>query len=390
MDPPEPPAVRYFYSKTVAQNLSFLYRVISLPDQQTCRCYPEARGWPILTMTEEELERNLLQLRPEEVTIHNASGAVSFPDYDEFRNWQLGRSVYFCRGGERTYGIVVGKFVWRSAIAESSPASSLRLLALIRQRTNELILSSEVTELYFDNGDLAKNREDVYIQGISLVGIVATLIANVTYVASTTPPRGLNSSRNGIAFASYLVVPKVFLFFNAVAFYASVLSVVLMTALIPIYGTAGEWGAIFLSSSVPAILSLVSCYVAFMISTWAIMDSVIMPVGTTLMGIVMVIYIRCWAVELMRGHVERSLHIHPLTSPWKWYLERGRGETMVQRLPGRLGRFRDSFKTLREILEPAVWRHQLLGLGLHSRGIPVHKLQHLFGKNASSCITAES
>lgn len=36
MDPPEPPAVRYFYSKTVAQNLSFLYRVIRLPDQQTC------------------------------------------------------------------------------------------------------------------------------------------------------------------------------------------------------------------------------------------------------------------------------------------------------------------------------------------------------------------
>lgn len=339
-------------------------------------------------MTEEELERNLVLLRPDDATIHDALGAVSFPDYDEFRNWQLGRGVYFRRGGERTYGIVVGKFVWRSAIAESSSAS-LRLLALIRQRTNELFLSSEVTELHFDNGDLAKNREEVYIQGISLVGIVATLIANITYVSSTTPPRGLDSAQQGIAFASYLTVPKIFLLFNAVAFYASVLSVVLMTALIPIYGSAGEWGAIFLSSSVPAILSLVSCYVAFMISTWAVMDSVMIPLGSTLMGVVMVVYIRFWAVELMRGHVERTLHIHPVKSTWKWYLERG-GDVMVQRLPGRLARFRNSCKTLREMVEPAMWGHQLLGLNLHSHGIPGRKLQHLFGKNVPSSITAES
>ena len=119
---------------------------------------------------------------------------------------------------------------------ESLSASSLRLLARIRQRTDELILSSEVTELHFDNGDLAKNREEIYIQGIRLVGIVV----NVIYVASTTLPRGLDTSQNGIAFASDLVVPKIFLFLNAVAFYACVLSVVLMTALIPIFCTTGE------------------------------------------------------------------------------------------------------------------------------------------------------
>lgn len=344
-------------------------------------------------MTEEELQRNLLQLRPEDVTTHNTSSAVSFPDYEEFRNWQLGRSVYFRHSGECTYGIVVGKFIWRSTISESTSRSGLRLLALIRHRTNKLILSSEVTELHFDNGDMAKNREEVYIQGISLVGIVATLIANVTYVASATPPRGLDPSRQGVAFASYHVVPKVFLFFNAVAFYASVLSVVLMTALIPIYGTAGEWGAIFLSSSMPAILSLVSCYVAFMINTWAIMDSWVVPLGTTVMGVVMVVYIHFWAVELMRGHIERSLHIHPVVSPWKWYLERGDDALLQQSLPGRLARFRNSCKTLREIVEPFTWHHRLLGLGrLHSnREPPRCRLQLLFGKkNAASSLRAQT
>jgi hypothetical protein len=175
----------------------------------------------------------------------------------------------------------------------------------------------------------------------------------------------------------------VFLFFNAVAFYASVLSVVLMTALIPVYGTAGEWGAIFLSSSVPALLSLVSCYVAFMISTWAVMDSWAVPVGTTVMGVVMVVYIRFWAGELMRGHVESSLHIHPAISPWKWYLDRGG--------VSHLARFRNSCKTLREIVEPLTWNHPFLRLGtVHSDLPPCKLLQLLFGTHSAPCLPAQS
>ena len=359
------------------------------------RCFPEARGWPPLTMNEEDLERNFVLLQSRSICIHNpeecsSAGDVKFPNFDQFKEWQLGRSVYFRHSGERTYGIVVGRFVWLSSLVSIinnnnnlNPNPNLRLLVLIQKRTNKLILSSEVTDLEFDNGDMAKNREDVYIQGISLVGIVATLIANVTYVASVTPPRGLDAARDGVAFASHLSVPTIFLFFNAVAFYASVLSVVLMTALIPIYGTAGEWGAIFLSSSLPVILSLVSFYVAFMVSSWATMDSWGGPLGMSIMGVIMVLYIRFWAVELMHGHVDRSLHIYPKKSPWRWYLERG-GDALWQRLPGRLDRFRKSFRTLTEVVEPGMWQHQFLGLGLRSRGIANRRTNYLFRKSAES------
>lgn len=121
----------------------------------------------------------------------------------------------------------------------------------------------QVTDL--EAADQSVNKEEVYIQGISLISVVATLIANVAYLASLSPIRGIDESRQGVAVASNLPVPTVFLFFNAFAFYAAVLAVVLMTAFIPIYGTAGEWGAIFLSGSVPVVLSLVAFYVAYMV-----------------------------------------------------------------------------------------------------------------------------
>ena len=105
----------------------------------------------------------------------------------------------------------------------------------------------QVTDL--TASDQSVNKEEVYIHGISLISVVATLIANVAYLASVSPIRGIDESRQGVAVASYLAVPKVFLFFNAFAFYASVLAVVLMTAFIPIYGTAGEWAP----SSCPAL-----------------------------------------------------------------------------------------------------------------------------------------
>lgn len=351
------------------------------------RCFPEARGWPELTMTEEDLNKNFFLLQPDRIATDRSEectapvGDVKYPDYEEFKEWQLGRSIYFRHTGERTYGVVVGRFIWlRSTYSTSESPRNLRLLVLIQKRTNKLILSSDVSEVEFDNGDMAKNREEVYIQGISLVGIVATLIANVTYVAGVAPPRGYDPLNNGIAFASHLAIPTVFLFFNALAFYASVLSVVLMTALIPIYGTAGEWSAIFLSSSVPVILSLVSFYVAFMISAWSIMDSWEKPFGMTLMGIALVVYIRFWAVELMHGHVERTLHICPRMSPWEWYMKR-EGKNVGQRFPGRLGRFKESCRTLAEMVEPKMWQHQFLGLGLHSHAEAGQRTRVLFGKN---------
>lgn len=224
----------------------------------------------------------------------------------------------------------------------------------------------QVTDL--TASDQSVNKEEVYIHGISLISVVATLIANVAYLASVSPIRGIDESRQGVAVASYLPVPKVFLFFNAFSFYAAVLAVVLMTAFIPIYGTAGEWGAIFLSGSVPVVLSLVAFYVAYMVSAWAVLDSWGTSLGITLVGILMVVYVRFWAIELMHGNVDRNLQISPRSNPWDWYNSRLEdGEAIIEEVG-----VKESFspsetvarvveKVRQFVVSPTIWQLSVLG-----------------------------
>lgn len=248
-----------------------------------------------------------------------------------------------------------------------------------------------------------EEKEEVYIQGISLISVVATLIANVAYLASVDPIRGSEADprRQGVAIASRMPLPTVFLFFNAFAFYASVLAVVLMTAFIPIYGTAGEWGAIFLSGSVPVVLGLVAFYIAYMVSAWAVLDSWGTSLGLTLGGILMVVYVRVWAVGLMRGNVERHLQMKVRYSAWEWYKMRfeeeeeeeekqrigcgdklaNSGASIWQRV-SKTWRFGSS-SLRRFCFSPTIW--QLSVLGTVSETHKTHKkinlmFQHLEGK----------
>lgn len=186
-----------------------------------------------------------------------------------------------------------------------------------------------------------------------------------------SPIRGIDESRQGVAVASYLPIPKVFLFFNAFAFYAAVLAVVLMTAFIPIYGTAGEWGAIFLSGSVPVVLSLVAFYVAFMVSAWAVLDSWGTSLGISFVGVLMVVYVRFWAIELMHGNVDRELEISSRESAWDWYNGRlADGEGLLG-TDGGAGA-RESFslsekvsffveKVRQFVVSPTIWQLSVLG-----------------------------
>ncbi len=87
-------------------------------------------------------------------------------------------------------------------------------------------------------------------------------------------------------------------------------------------GTAGKWGAIFLSGSVPVVLSLVAFYIAYMVSAWATLDSWKTSLGITFVGILMVVYVRFWAIKLMHGNVDRDLQILSRSSAWDWYNSR--------------------------------------------------------------------
>ena len=248
-----------------------------------------------------------------------------------------------------------------------------------------------------------EEKEEVYIQGISLISVVATLIANVAYLASVDPIRGSEADpkRQGVAIASRMPLPTVFLFFNAFAFYASVLAVVLMTAFIPIYGTAGEWGAIFLSGSVPVVLGLVAFYIAYMASAWAVLDSWGTSLGLTLVGVLMVVYVRVWAVGLMRGNVERHLQMKARYSAWEWYKMRLEEEEEEEEKRRRLGgrqpanggasmwqqvskAWRSGSSSLRRFcFSPTIW--QLSVLGTVSETHKTHKkislmFHHLEGK----------
>ncbi|XP_024358976.1 uncharacterized protein [Physcomitrium patens] len=311
--PPRPPTTRYYYSNVVAKNISYIYRVVKEGDKFVCS--PEAGGWPRLILASSvEIQQNFKLLVDDDVVSkkfdpRQQPGQVRFPDLEELRlEWQVGSDVYFRYCDVMTPGKVAGRFIWR----QHGSSKKLRLVLLLQLPTNELILSS---------------------QGISLISVVAALIANVAYMASVSPIRGNDVSRHGVAVASYFAVPKVFLFFNAFAFYASVLAVVLMAAFIPIYGTAGEWGAIFLSGSAPVVLSLVAFYVAYMVSAWAVLDSWGTSLGITLVGVLMVVYMRFWATELMHGNIDTDLKVAPRSSPWDWYNSRLESGTEIVPVP---------------------------------------------------------
>ena len=135
-----------------------------------------------------------------------------------------------------------------------------------------------------------------------------------------------------------------------------------------IIGTAGEWGAIFLSGSVPVVLSLVAFYIAYMVSAWAVLDSWGTSLGITFVGILLVVYVRFWAIELMHGNVDRDLEMSSRSSPWDWYhsrLEDGDGIVVE---PG----IRESFSPLETVgravakvrqfmASPTIWHLSVLG-----------------------------
>ena len=147
-EPPHPPTIRYYYSNVVAKNVSYIYRVVQQGDMLVC--YPEAQGWPRLTLAStEELEKNFKLLVDHEIAStkpHLASepGQVRFPGLEELRwQWQVGADVYFRHCDVRTPGKVVGRFVWRTAGGRAWERP-LRLVLLLQLPTNELILSSQV------------------------------------------------------------------------------------------------------------------------------------------------------------------------------------------------------------------------------------------------------
>lgn len=128
--------------------MSYIYRVVQEQSDKLV-CYPEARGWPRLTLTSrEELEKNFTLLVDHEIFASTeegsgastAPGQVRFPDLQELRlQWQVGSDVSFRHCEVRTSGKVVGRFVWRGSL--------LRLVLLLQLPTNELVLSSQVRTL---------------------------------------------------------------------------------------------------------------------------------------------------------------------------------------------------------------------------------------------------
>ena len=146
--PPQPPTIRYYYNNVVAKNVSYIYRVVE--EGETLICYPEAKGWPRLTLSNtEELEKNFKLLVHHEIIskkpdLAAAPGQVRFPDLEELRSgWQVGADVFFRHCDVRTPGKVVGRFVWRTSTG-GGWERKLRLVLLLQLPTNELILSSQV------------------------------------------------------------------------------------------------------------------------------------------------------------------------------------------------------------------------------------------------------
>lgn len=154
-EPPPPPTIRYYYSNVVAKNVSYIYRVVEERDKLVC--YPEARGWPRLTLaSSEELEKNFKLLVDREIASTKSNlgsnapaGQVRFPDLEELQlDWQVGSDVCFRHCDVRTPGKVVGRFVWHTATGRGwFEQKQLRVVLLLQLPTNELILSSEVRSI---------------------------------------------------------------------------------------------------------------------------------------------------------------------------------------------------------------------------------------------------
>lgn len=329
LPPPCTPIVTYYYSRKTVDNICYIYRVVRRCKESAggrdFKCLPEAQGWPEMHITADELKMHFLKLHDDSIFSNSPQESqVLFPSLADLKKWQVGVAVCFSLYNVRTTGLVVGRFVWNGKVpaACSCPTTgvkskSLTLVLLLQTPTNKLLLSSEVVDLEIEDVEAMTTRGEVYIQGISLLAIVATLIANVTYLAMVNPPKGKEDGPEVLG-----AIPVTFTFFNSVAFYCSVLSVVVMTAFIPIFGTARQWGAIFLSGSMPVVVSLISFYIAFIISAWAVLDFWVKPLGITLLGCFMVLYVYIWAIQLMHGHIEHDLCIQLHMTPWEWYVKR--------------------------------------------------------------------
>ena len=166
-EPPPPPTVHYYYSNVVARNVSYIYRVVEDGDKRVC--YPEASGWPRLTLSSaEELEKNFKllvnhEIMSKEPDLATAPGQVRFPDMEELRlKWQVGSNVNFRHCDSRTPGKVVGRFVWRTSTGRGWE-QNLRLVLLLQLPTNELILSSQVPRSSTHNHDMMLERP-VFVQ----------------------------------------------------------------------------------------------------------------------------------------------------------------------------------------------------------------------------------
>jgi hypothetical protein len=113
---------------------------------------------------------------------------------------------------------------------------------------------------------------------------------------------------------------------------------------------------------VPVVLSLVAFYVAFMVSAWAVLDSWGTSLGISCVGVLMVVYVRFWAVELMHGNVDRELAISPRESPWDWFHRRLEDGAGVRESHSPLARVSFAVEKVRQfVVSPTIWQLSVLG-----------------------------
>lgn len=110
------------------------------------------------------------------------------------------------------------------------------------------------------------------------------------------------------------------------------------------------------------------------VSAWAVLDSWGTSLGITVVGILMVVYVRFWAIELMHGNVDRNLEMAARSNPWDWYhsrlgdQEKGDVGVLENDVPGvqawfspmeRVARVRAKVRQF--VTSPTLWHLSVLG-----------------------------
>lgn len=115
---------------------------------------------------------------------------------------------------------------------------------------------------------------------------------------------------------------------------------------------------------------------AMQVSAWATLDSWGTSLGITVVGILMVLYVRFWAIELMHGNVDRNLEMAARSNPWDWYHSRLTDQSekgdhvgvMEREMPGvkawfspaeRVARVRAKVRQF--VTSPTLWQLSVLG-----------------------------